>query len=81
MIVGAEELVVEERGSAEFLGEFALAEGKTIASPFFAKPEMAPSDFRSKKLATRLPAAARVRPASATARYSAPLRTMPRLPH
>jgi hypothetical protein len=53
----------------------------TIASPFFAKPEMGPSDFRSKKLATSVPAAARVRPASATALYFAPLRTMPWLPH
>ena len=42
--------------------------GHAIVSPFFTKPEMGPSDFGSEKLATALPPAARVRPASAIAR-------------
>ena len=40
-------------------------------SPFFAKPEMGPSDFGSEKLATSLPSAACVRPASARAHHFA----------
>ena len=55
--VGSVDIAVKKAKTACF---FAMPTGQMIVSPFFAKPEMDPSDFRSKKLATlyclRLPA-------------------------
>jgi len=48
-----------------------------IASPFFAKPEMDPSDFGSEKLATGIASGG---PRSSCVRQGAPLRGAPWLP-